>query len=609
MSEIDLSLPVTVPEMARYQDRPMTLDSFAVYNLLDPHNEPPGLVEKCNSECPRDDYVYFRASPGVDSLKGLIDHHLSTTVHEGFDPNLFLAVTDPDWEQNGVCVVTLGDDEGKPDKFIMKTEESGLLLVNLQIANTDWYEAKENAEYTGDDNTHDLESEGTFPDGASKKKPGTGFYIGFYAIPGIDPSQLIRDVEPFHDGKVPEDRVCRFEGFLKPDWDLVSQASDSWHPQAFFSPDDSFLAISPSNGGCITIYRADTGSLQTSTIEHDDMIWDISFSASGEHILSACDDGIARLFNTNTGVLEKEFHDDREGWSDQRMFVACFTPDGKAIATGTDIVQIWDLETEALVRDLLGLNDRNNLPVASIEAMGNVLREETTISGIDFSPGGTFLVTEGFGGWGRQVRIWDMQTWKLRLECEDNGAVFSVDGKDFAVAGHGRVELWDAETMTLKHTLGGTRPVFSPDGNTIATASSSHTIYLWDLETAHLLHTLSGYGTLSPSVQFTPDSTTLLSNSGYTVHIWDITSGDLEFLLEGHEKQIHTITLSPNNTTLATGSKDSSVRLWDVRTGECLQKLEEHIDEVRGATFSSDGKRLATSDDGGRVLLWDTEQC
>ena len=28
----------------------------------------------------------------------------------------------------------------------MKIEESGLLLVNLQIANTDWYEAKENYE-------------------------------------------------------------------------------------------------------------------------------------------------------------------------------------------------------------------------------------------------------------------------------------------------------------------------------------------------------------------------------------------------------------------------------------------------------------------------------
>ncbi|KAG9854904.1 hypothetical protein KCU98_g2937, partial [Aureobasidium melanogenum] len=235
MSQIDLSLPDSVPEMARYQDRPMTLDSFAIYNILDPHNEPPGLVEICNSECPRDDYVHFLASPSINLLRDLIDYHLSTTVQESFDPNLFLVVTDPDWEKKGVCVVTLGDEEGKPDKFTMRASNSGLLLVNLQIANTDWYEAKENAEFDGDDGMQDPESEGTFPDGASKKKPGTGFYIAFYIIPGIDPSQLISDVEPFHDGKAPEDRVCRFEGFLKPDWDLVSQASGSWHPQACMS--------------------------------------------------------------------------------------------------------------------------------------------------------------------------------------------------------------------------------------------------------------------------------------------------------------------------------------------------------------------------------------
>jgi hypothetical protein len=35
--------------------------------------------------------------------------------------------------------------------------------------------------------------------------------------------------------KAPEDRVCRFEGFLKPDRDLVSQTSGSWHPQACMS--------------------------------------------------------------------------------------------------------------------------------------------------------------------------------------------------------------------------------------------------------------------------------------------------------------------------------------------------------------------------------------
>lgn len=158
MTNIDLSLPDSVPELARHQDRPMTLDSFAVYNLLDPSTEPSGLVEECNSECPRDDYVNFRVSPGMDSLKDLIDHHLSTTVQDGFDPNLFLVVTDPDWKQKGILVVTLNNDEGKPDRFMIKVADSGILLVNLQIANTDWYEAKENYELTGDDETQDADA-------------------------------------------------------------------------------------------------------------------------------------------------------------------------------------------------------------------------------------------------------------------------------------------------------------------------------------------------------------------------------------------------------------------------------------------------------------------
>ncbi|KAG9603034.1 WD40 repeat-like protein, partial [Aureobasidium melanogenum] len=141
---------------------------------------------------------------------------------------------------------------------------------------------------------------------------------------------------------------------------------DSKVRQIVFSPDSSLSAVPLSNGGCINIYRTATGVLQASTIEHENMIWDVSFSPSGEHILSACDDGIARLFNTTTGALEKEFHDDSEGWSDQRMFVACFTPDGKAIATGTDIVQIWDLGTGGSGRELIGPRDRNVLPVASM---------------------------------------------------------------------------------------------------------------------------------------------------------------------------------------------------------------------------------------------------
>jgi hypothetical protein len=157
MSELDISLPESVPAMAQHQDRPMTLDTFALYNLVDDKNESSGLIEECHLDCPRDDYVYFRKAPSVKSLKGLIDLHLKTTVKDGFDPNLFLVVTDTDWRHNGIVIVTLGDDEGKPDKFNIKVADSGIVLVNLQIGNTDWYEAKENYELVGEDETADLQ--------------------------------------------------------------------------------------------------------------------------------------------------------------------------------------------------------------------------------------------------------------------------------------------------------------------------------------------------------------------------------------------------------------------------------------------------------------------
>ncbi|KAK6002034.1 hypothetical protein QM012_002524 [Aureobasidium pullulans] len=385
------------------------------------------------------------------------------------------------------------------------------------------------------------------------------------------------------------------------------EGNDSDGSHIAFSPDSSLFASVSSNDSRINIYLTESGVLQTRTIENEDMIWDLSFSPCSKHILAACDDGVARLFCTTTGALEKEFHDESEGWSDQTMFIARFTADARTIATGTDIVQLWNVDTGGLIRELIGPKDRDILPVASIEAMGNVLQDETSIASIDFPPDGRLLVSVGLGGWGSTSRIWDMHTGELKLESQGNAVVLAVNKTIFAVAENGEVKLWDTGTMTIKHTLQGGSPSLSPDGNCIATCSRSHTIYLWDVGTGHLLHTLAGYGTAAPFVLFTPESATLLSNCGRIVHIWDVTSGDLKLLLEDHEKIIHTMTLSPDGTTLATGSKDCSVRLWDTKTGQCLQVLEGHGDEVWGVTFSADGKRLVTSDDGGSVLLWKIE--
>lgn len=66
-------------------------------------------------------------------------------------------------------------------------------------------------------------------DAASSKKPPTGFHIAIYAIPGINPSILLHSTSPLPSNP-PEKETCRFEGFLNPSRDLMSQAIDSFHP-------------------------------------------------------------------------------------------------------------------------------------------------------------------------------------------------------------------------------------------------------------------------------------------------------------------------------------------------------------------------------------------
>ena len=71
-----------------------------------------------------------------------------------FDPCYFVVVLSDNWKNEGRLPVTLDDDnlECKPDRFFVDPTDPDLLLVNLQIANMDWSEIKENYELKPEDN-------------------------------------------------------------------------------------------------------------------------------------------------------------------------------------------------------------------------------------------------------------------------------------------------------------------------------------------------------------------------------------------------------------------------------------------------------------------------
>ncbi|KAJ9299640.1 hypothetical protein DTO271G3_2524 [Paecilomyces variotii] len=242
--DLDLTLPPRAPEMERYHHVGMRIVPFALYALIDiPSDELTALTQACNAQS-RPDNVQVRPAPEYrfvgGPLRRVYDYHLQLGREGQFDPRWFVVVTSKDWREKGILLVTLDDDDlqCKTDAYFIKAEESGIGLVNLQVGNMDWEEVKEGSSLGAPGDDHDNGSDNdqgkdypppVFDDGAPRKKHPAGFYIAFYLLQGIDPNQLIRQVQPAPQQPVSE-YICRFEGHLTRESDLVDQAA-TLHPQ------------------------------------------------------------------------------------------------------------------------------------------------------------------------------------------------------------------------------------------------------------------------------------------------------------------------------------------------------------------------------------------
>jgi WD40 repeat protein len=383
----------------------------------------------------------------------------------------------------------------------------------------------------------------------------------------------------------------------------------------------------------------------TILISHTAPVVSMMFSPDGKRILTASDDGAARLWDTNDGLLVTlvEQIDGLES--------IVFSPDGRHMLTvsADHTARIWDTHDQ----------------LAAVQTS-----QLESINSAAFSPDGQRILTISSD---KEARLWNTSGIPLATLVGHNGefvsAVFSPDGQRILTAlADGTSGLWDANGKQLTTLKGQAGPIvnapFSSDGQRILTTSfdeivldnsnpeeprpstdTNGTAWLWDAN-GHLLKsiqsttgrlmsvtlskngerilarlnnstaqlwdskgvliaTLQGHpGAIRDAVLSADDQRILTTSTGGTVRLWDANGSPLVTLQGQTEKDINAV-FSLDGQRFLTGSADGTIRLWDVN-GSLVSTLQGHITPILHVVFSSDGQRILTASADGTIRLWNT---
>src|SRR5262249_36754124 len=101
------------------------------------------------------------------------------------------------------------------------------------------------------------------------------------------------------------------------------------------------VLVTSSWDGTARVWEVATGKA-LATLEHPDWVFGCRIARDGRHVLTACRDGIARLWDWRNGQLACAALKHRDG-----VFTAVFTPDARALGTAPwdGAVRVWDRAT------------------------------------------------------------------------------------------------------------------------------------------------------------------------------------------------------------------------------------------------------------------------
>ncbi len=277
-----------------------------------------------------------------------------------------------------------------------------------------------------------------------------------------------------------------------------------------------------------------------------------------------------------------------------------FSPDGEFLATagGDGTVKVWNSKTGRLTK---------TLPDAHVGHACSVA----------FHPDGKHLASAGQD---KQVKVWDWTTGEKVFDAPcDAGSgfgtayavAFSPDGRQLAAGSDGEVTVWDWRNRQVEHTFAGHQKhritlAFSRDGRRLASGSWAGSVKLWDVAGGEPLCTFPETRYPVTALAFDKDGGRLAAASfNRRVDVWDTTTGRLDYPLPHPGGAVLGVAFSPDGRRLASAGEDRTVRVWDATTGREVLSLRGHRGWCGCLAFSPDGHRLASAGEDKTIRIWD----